>query len=77
MVLILPDLRIFYAEVRYLIMQISSCLETNMHIISSSQKVETSTTSLHNLSDLCVGMMARTNAAFSDAVSLSAQLNDI
>lgn len=48
-----------------------------MHTISSSQKGETTTASLYNLSDLHVGMMAHTHAAFSDAVSLSAQLNDI
>lgn len=58
-------------------MQISTCLETNMRTISSSQKGETTTASLYNLSDLRVGMRAHTHAAFSHAVSLSAQLNDI
>lgn len=60
-----------------LMVQISSCLEINVHSVSRCQKGEAATTSLYNLSDLCVGMMAPGHAASPDAVVLSAQLNDI
>lgn len=57
--------------------QMSSCLEINVHTISRCQKGETVPPSLYNWSGLCVGMMAPVCTAFPDAAVVSAQLNGV